>query len=153
MPESGESPQVTGSPRATPGSEDSPSTRPQTSGRYRMLRVGLAVIRLGPVLILALLLIVMRFLSPVFWTTGNIGNVLAQTAAIAVLAIGQLLVILTRGIDLSVGSNLALSAVIGATVFSATGGSALTIAAMLGTGAAVGAVNGLVFVFGRLPHP
>ena len=41
----------------------------------------------------------------VFLTTGNIGNVLSQTAVIAVLAVGQLLVILTRGIDLSVGSD------------------------------------------------
>src|SRR4051812_36250882 len=74
---------------------------------YRMLRLILAVIRVGPVLILAALVVTMTVLSPVFLTTGNIGNVLSQTAAIAVLAIGQLLVILTRGIDLSVGSNLA----------------------------------------------
>ena len=50
-------------------------------------------------------------------TTGNIGNVLDASAVIAVLAIGQLLVILTRGIDLSVGSTLALATVIGALVF------------------------------------
>ena len=42
---------------------------------------------------------------------------LSQTAVIAVLAIGQLLVILTRGIDLSVGSNLALASVVGALAF------------------------------------
>ena len=73
-----------------------------------------AVIRLGPVLMLLGLVVAMTLLSPVFLTTGNAGNVLAQTAAIAVLAIGQLLVILTRGIDLSVGSTLALASVVGA---------------------------------------
>ncbi len=56
----------------------------------------------------------MSLLSPVFFTTENIGNILSQTAVIAVLAIGQLLVILTGGIDLSVGSNLALASVLGA---------------------------------------
>ena len=86
-------------------------------GRYRLLRVALAVIRLGPVLILLGLIVAMTFLSDVFLTTGNVGNVLSQTAVIAVLAVGQLLVILTRGIDLSVGSNLALASVVGAIAF------------------------------------
>ena len=153
MPESEESPQVTG-PSVTASTSDGSGTgRPQTSGRYRMLRVGLAVIRLGPLLILALLLLVMRFLSPVFWTTGNIGNVLAQTAAIAVLAIGQLLVILTRGIDLSVGSNLALASVLGALAFRNGSGGAVVILVILGVGLAVGFINGATYVWGRLPHP
>jgi ribose transport system permease protein len=121
--------------------------------RLRAVRASLMVLQLGPLVILLLLVAVLSALSPVFATTENIGNVLAQSAVIAVLAVGQLLVILTRGIDLSVGSTLALSSVIGALVFSSTDGSALTILAMLGAGVAVGAVNGLVFVFGRLPHP
>ena len=49
-----------------------------------------------------------------FLTSRNIGNVFSQTAVIAVLALGQLLVIVTRGIDLSVGSTVALSSVVGA---------------------------------------
>ena len=68
-------------------------------------------------LILGGLIVAMTLLSPVFFTTGNVGNMLSQTAVIAVLAIGQLLVILTRGIDLSVGSNLALASVVGAMAF------------------------------------
>ncbi len=90
---------------------------PVRIGRYRLLRGALTVIRLGPVLILAGLVVAMTLLSPVFLTTGNVGNILSQTAAIAVLAIGQLLVILTRGIDLSVGSTLALASVLGALAF------------------------------------
>jgi predicted ABC-type sugar transport system permease subunit len=81
--------------------------------QFRLLRVALAVIRLGPLLILIALVAAMTLLSPVFLTTGNANNVLSQTAAIAVLAIGQLLVILTRGIDLSVGATLALASVLG----------------------------------------
>jgi len=153
MPELDESSQVTELPSDAPGRNTAPVARPQTSGRYRLLHAGLAVIRLGPVLILVLLVILMRFLSPVFFTTGNAGNVLSQTAAIAVLAIGQLLVILTRGIDLSVGSNLALASVLGALAFKHGSGGAVVILVMLGVGAAVGFVNGAGYVWGRLPHP
>jgi len=127
--------------------------RAETSGRYRLVRVALGLIRLGPVLILVVLIVVMRFLSPVFFTTGNAGNVLAQTAAIAILAIGQLLVILTRGIDLSVGSTLALASVLGALAYQHGSGGATVILIMLGVGALVGFVNGGVYVWGRLPHP
>ena len=130
----------------TSGEEISPA-------RLRLVGALLAVLKLGPLLILVILVIVMSVLSPVFFTTGNLGNVLQQSAAIAILAIGQLLVILTRGIDLSVGSTVALSAVVGASVFAETGSTVVTILAMLVTGALVGLVNGTGYVYGRLPHP
>src|SRR6185369_7770059 len=97
--------------------------------------------------------ILVAALSPVFLTTRNVGNVLSQSAVIAVLALAQLLVIVTRGIDLSVGSTLALSAVVGAMVFASVPSGPLVIAAMLATGTAVCAVNGIAYVYGRLPHP
>ena len=123
------------------------------SKRLRLVGATLALLRLGPALILALLVVIMANLSPVFFTTQNLGNVLVQSAAIAILAIGQLLVILTRGIDLSVGSIVALSAVVGATVFAETESGAATVVAMLLTGALVGVVNGVGYVYGRIPHP
>ena len=108
---------------------------------------------LGPVLILGGLVVAMTIASPVFLTTRNIGNVLSQTAVIAVLAVGQLLVILTRGIDLSVGSTLALASVVGAIAFEHGSSGAVVMLVMLATGAAVGFVNGTGYVWGRLPHP
>jgi ribose transport system permease protein len=120
---------------------------------YQFLRATLGVIRLGPVLMLVVLVVAMTIASPVFLTTRNIGNVLSQTAVIALLAIGQLLVILTRGIDLSVGATLALSSVVGAIVFENGGSGVLVALAMLATGTAVGFVNGATYVWGRLPHP
>ena len=126
---------------------------PIGGGNIRALSLGLGLLRIGPLLILILLMIALSALSPYFLTPRNIGNVLAQTAVIATLAMGQHLVILTRGIDLSVGSNLALASVVGALVFRAQPYSAPVIAAMLLVGALVGSVNGLVYVFGRLPHP
>ena len=102
---------------------------PVKPSSVRILGGVLTLLRTGPLLSLVLLIILLANLSPVFFTTQNLGNVLVQSAAIAILAIGQLLVILTRGIDLSVGSTVALSAVVGATVFGETDSGAATIVA------------------------
>ena len=126
---------------------------PVKPSSVRILGGVLTLLRTGPLLSLALLIILLANLSPVFFTAQNLGNVLVQSAAIAILAIGQLLVILTRGIDLSVGSTVALSAVVGATVYGETDSGAATIVAMLLTGALIGALNGFGYVFGRIPHP
>src|SRR6202008_3938919 len=63
------------------------------------------------------------------------------------------LVIISRGIDLSVGSTIALSSVVGAIVYQHVNSSLLVILAILGTGVIVGLANGVVYVFGRVPHP
>ena len=114
---------------------------------------GLLALRAGPALILLILVAIVSLTTPVFFTSRNIGNVFSQTTVIAVLALGQLLVIVSRGIDLSVGSTVALSGVVGAIVFSHVHSTPLVILAVLGTGLAVGLANGLVFVIGRVPHP
>ena len=121
--------------------------------RYDGLRIALGAIRIGPALMLVVVVLAMAVLSPVFLSTRNLANVLSQTAAIAVLALAQLLVIVTRGIDLSVGSTIALSAVVGALVFEAVPSGPLVVVAILGTGMVVGVVNGTVYVWGRIPHP
>ena len=121
--------------------------------RFRALGLGLLLLRLGPALILLVLVVVVSLTTPIFFTSRNIGNVFSQTAVISVLALGQLLVIVTRGIDLSVGSTVALSSVVGAIVFTHVQSGVLVIAAILGVGVAVGAANGVIFVFGRIPHP
>lgn len=123
--------------------------RPRQSG----IALGLKLLSLGPLLILILLIAVVSLITPAFLKPVNLGNILAQTAVIAVVAMGQQLVILTRGIDLSVGSNLALATVIGGLVYQQVDSSTVVIMAMLVAGTAVGAVNGVVFVYGRLPHP
>ncbi|MEP6875197.1 MAG: ABC transporter permease [Burkholderiales bacterium] len=135
------------------GAATAPVGSASTPARVRFVGVLLALLRLGPLLILLVLIAVLANLSPVFFTPQNLGNVLTQSAAIAILAIGQLLVILTRGIDLSVGSTVALSAVVGALVFAQTASGVATILAMLITGALVGVANGFGYVFGKLPHP
>ncbi|MEL6982161.1 MAG: ABC transporter permease [Actinomycetota bacterium] len=117
------------------------------------LDVGLRVVRAGPALILLLLIIGVSIWSPLFLTGRNLRNVLAQSAVISILALGQLLVIITRGIDLSVGATLAFSTVVGAQAFQAGGGGLSVVLVMVAVGTAVGFVNGAVYVVGRVPHP
>jgi ribose transport system permease protein len=118
-----------------------------------LISLALRLLSAGPILILVILIVVVSITTPVFLKPANVGNILAQTSVIAIVALGQHLVILTRGIDLSVGANLALATVIGGLLFKVTDSSAIIIAAMVATGLAVGFVNGAVYVFGRLPHP
>jgi ribose transport system permease protein len=128
-------------------------SRSVRTGSYTSLDFGLTLLGIGPALILITLIIVLSFLSPVFLTPRNTSNILAQTAVIMVVAMGQHLVILTRGIDLSVGSNLALASVVGALLYQGGGAAPLVILAMIASGTFVGMVNGLFYVFGKLPHP
>lgn len=120
---------------------------------HRGLRLALALLRIGPAAILLGLVVVLAVLSDVFLSLDNLGNVMKQSAVICVLALGQLAVIVTRGIDLSVGSTLSLSAVVAALVWRDQRSATAAVLAALATGAAVGAVNGLLLVKGRLPHP
>ncbi|HKX48239.1 MAG TPA: ABC transporter permease [Gaiellaceae bacterium] len=124
-----------------------------TIDRHRVLELGLTALRAGPLLILLILVAVVVATTPVFRTSENLGNVLSQTSVISILALGQLLVIVTRGIDLSVGSTIALSSVVGALLFQDGHPAAVVIIAVLATGVAVGFVNGAVYVWGRVPHP
>jgi ribose transport system permease protein len=118
--------------------------------RERLTRTGLRVVEAGPVLILAVVALVMSVLSPFFLTEQNLTNLGFQTSIVAVLALGQLLVILTRGIDLSVGSVVALAGVLG--VMAGDSGVVVVLTMAL-AGVLVGALNGLVLVKGRVMNP
>jgi ribose transport system permease protein len=131
----------------------SPPSVDRTAAGAAGVSLGLRLLGIGPVLILAVLVAVFGLLIPNFLSLGNLGNIAAQTAVIAIVAMGQQLVILTRGIDLSVGANLALATVVGGLVFRTVDSGPLVILAIVATGAAVGAANGMTYVFGRLPHP
>jgi ribose transport system permease protein len=136
-----------------PNSASGISTESRQTEERSLVTLGLKLLSFGPLLILVLLIAVISLLTPHFLKPGNISNIVAQTAVIAIVAVGQHLVILTRGIDLSVGANLALATVVGGLVFRVVDSAPLVMLAMALTGAVVGAVNGLVYVFGRLPHP
>jgi ribose transport system permease protein len=100
---------------------------------------------------LALLVTLLAILSPYFLTVSNLSNVLEQTSINAVVAVGMTFVILSGGIDLSVGSLVALSGV--ALAAALQGGLPLPIALLAGlaTGSAAGLANGLLITRGKLP--
>jgi ribose transport system permease protein len=133
-----------------PAPSSPPGGRP---GAGLAISLALRLLSVGPLLILIVLVAGISLLTTNFLKPVNISNILAQTAVIAIVAIGQHLVILTRGIDLSVGANLALATVVGGLVFRTVDSGLLVAMAILLTGAVVGAINGAVYVFGRLPHP
>lgn len=96
-------------------------------------------------LMIVALVIFLGFANEFFLTPRNLLNVGRQASVVAIVALGQALVIIARGLDLSVGSVLGLSAVVSAYVAQATGNQALSLLAGLGTGALVGLVNGGLF--------
>jgi ribose transport system permease protein len=107
--------------------------------------------RLGMFLILALLCVVLSILSPNFLETTNILNVFKQISIIAMLAAGMTFIILTGGIDLSVGSTLALSGVV--SVMLIAKGVPSFISLLLGViiGILAGALNGYLSAKTKLP--
>lgn len=114
--------------------------------------VGRALASSGPLLGLILLVVVLSILSPFFLTVPNLFNVLQQISVLAILALGQTAVIISGGIDLSVGSVLALAGVtMGWVLVDAGLPMPVAIVAGLGIGAAAGLANGVLITAGRLP--
>jgi len=101
--------------------------------------------------ILALLWIVLALLSPYFFTVDNLFEITLQTAVIAIIGAGMTFVILSGGIDLSVGSVFACSAIVGGLAFRATHSLALGLLVTAGTGALYGLLNGLLITMLRVP--
>jgi ribose/xylose/arabinose/galactoside ABC-type transport system permease subunit len=99
----------------------------------------------------ALLVIVLGIISPPFFNPSNIINILRQTSVNGIIAVGMTLVIITGGIDLSVGALLALSAVI-ATSFAHPGDWPLIVPVCFGilVGLSGGLVNGLLIAKKRM---
>src|SRR5271154_4064865 len=111
-----------------------------------------AAVRLESLVVLAVLCVTMAMLSNSFLSVSNILNILLSTSVFGVLAIGMTFVISSAGIDLSVGSILALSGVVGAMLTSDLGLPWwIGILGCLAAGAATGAFNGFLITKGAIP--
>ncbi|MCM1988728.1 ribose ABC transporter permease [Oceanirhabdus seepicola] len=99
---------------------------------------------------LVILCIVITIINPRFLTVNNLRNVLTQVSVNATIAIGMTFVILTGGIDLSVGSILAISGAVAAFLMKSTGNVFISIIAALIIGACIGAINGIIISKGKL---
>lgn len=142
---------------ATEPGSDAHVTPPKLPERHRAdrgLRLALVALNLGPVVILLLIVALMGVLSPFFLTGRNISNLVVQSSVVCILGMGALFVLLAGGIDISIGSMVAVSSVVGAILFNREGSPGLVVVtAMLAATAGIGFVNGFVYVKGRLPHP
>jgi ribose transport system permease protein len=107
--------------------------------------------RFGAFTGLFLLCVFFSLTSPHFLTTNNLLTVALQTSVIAIVAIGQTFVIIKSGIDLSVGSVVAISGVVAADLM--TKGTPVAIAVLIGigVGAVCGLINGFLIAFGKIP--
>lgn len=100
---------------------------------------------------LVAIIIIFSFWSPYFLTVSNLLNVAQQTTINAVIAVGMTYVIITAGIDLSVGSIMAFSGVVLASLLKADQPLVVAILGGLFVGAACGFVNGVLISYGKLP--
>ncbi|MBX9846488.1 MAG: ABC transporter permease [Xanthobacteraceae bacterium] len=102
-------------------------------------------------LAVAIICVILSFVSDAFLTTNNLLNVLRQASLVFFMASGLTLVILTGNIDLSIGATVGLSACVAATVIKSTGSPWVGAAVAVGIGALVGLANGMMVTRLRIP--
>lgn len=105
---------------------------------------------LGVVALLLIVLVVMSISNPVYVNYNNLNNIIITASIIAVTGLGMTLAIAMGDLDLSVGSNQALSACIAADLLTKTS-LPLTIAGTLGLGLGIGLINGIIITRLRVP--
>jgi len=122
--------------------ESSTATAPALLSGLRTLR---SSVRLESLLVLAILIVALSILSPYFLSVSNFLNILLATSVIGVLGFGATFVIAAAGIDLSLGSVLALSGVVGALSANALNAPwPFAILICLAVGAFCGLINGVL---------
>ena len=135
-----------------PRTEASPAALPASGGatttRFERMRLPLTPV-LGAYLALLALIIVSTAVSSDFLTADNLRNVLRQSAPLAIVALGQTVIILAGGLDVSVGAVISLTTVVAANVMNLDSSMVVpTILVVLAIAAVIGAVNG--FLIGYL---
>lgn len=105
----------------------------------------------GALYLLALMTVMLTLLTPGFFTLANLTNVALQVAVLTIIALGMTLVILTEGIDLSLGPVLGLCGVVMAMLAVSGWPIGLAVAVALAIGAAFGLVNGVLVAYVGLP--
>jgi rhamnose transport system permease protein len=119
----------------------------------RLVEVAFRVRELGILAALALVVIVTTAVNPRFLSVQSIRDLLLNASIIALLTVGQTLVVVTRNVDLSVGSVLGLTAFMTGTLFVGRPGLPVVVALLAGilVGIVCGAVNGAVTAVGKVP--
>lgn len=102
------------------------------------------------IIALLILIMIVSMINPDFFSVDNILNILRQTSVNAIIAVGMTFVILIAGIDLSVGSVLALTGAIAASMIGLEWPILVVIPAILLLGTALGAISGVIVAKGRV---
>jgi ribose transport system permease protein len=105
----------------------------------------------GVALVLLVLLVLFGLTGARFLTPANIANILAQSTVLILLGLPMTLIIMTEGLDLSMGAVLTLASIALAMTVVATGSPALGFAAALGVGLGFGIVNGALVALAGIP--
>jgi ribose transport system permease protein len=127
-----------------------PLSIPVSNSASRRFRFKITMRDMGTLIGLIVICAVFSVLSDVFLTERNLVNILQQSSINACVAIGMTMVIISGGIDLSVGPVAAFAAVLAATLLVQGYPLILAIGAALGVGLACGAVNGMLIAYGGL---
>ena len=131
------------------------STATASPARARKARIvappvtGQEIVLIG---VIALLWTLLAFNTPAFLTASSIQPLLGNVAPIALIGIGMTIVIITAGIDVSVGANIAVSAVVVAKIVLVQAQQGIVVALLAGilVGGALGLLNGFLIAYGRV---
>src|SRR5438874_7481993 len=123
------------------------------AGQARLLGLVSRVRELGLLIVLLLIVVIVGIQAPRFLNIDNFEQILLSVAILAIMAVGETLVVLTRNVDLSVGSMVGITAFVTAYFFKQLPASNLLLGILLGCalGLVLGIVNGLIVSFGRVP--
>ena len=119
--------------------------------KVRSSKINVSWNDMGIFMILALLIVILSVIRPVFLTPDNIINVIRQVTIVAIIGIGMSFVLISGEIDLSVGSICALSGIIVTMCLRDGFGMTVSILLALCTAALCGAINGSIHVFAKIP--
>lgn len=130
-----------------------PTPREQRRSGRELIDAVVRVRELGLVVVLALLVGVTAAVEPRFIDDAAVRNLVRNATIIGLLAVGQTLVLITRNLDLSVGSVVGLAAFMTGDVLASNPGMAIPLVFVLGIllGCAAGVVNGVLVAFGKIP--
>jgi ribose transport system permease protein len=129
-----------------------PSAAPRAGRRARVLAAPVSGQELVLVGVIVVLWVVLAFTTPAFMSAGSIQPLLGAVAPIAIIGIGMTVVIITGGIDVSVGASIAVCSVIIAKIVLVQGGLGLPAAVLTGVvvGGVLGLINGVLIAYGRV---
>ncbi|CBJ37036.1 Ribose transport system permease protein rbsC [Ralstonia solanacearum CMR15] len=125
--------------------------RPATFDRLREMGFAAIYRKYGTILIFIAIFVLAALLDETFLTAGNLTNVLRQAVVVSLLACGVTFIIILGHIDVSLGSVVALTGTIAASVMSTTGNIGLALLAGVAAGFLVGLINGWVVTYFKIP--